>query len=120
MSRSAPPVKTYSISFPVDPRLALQRPADARQVAELFGAEHHEIVVEPGVADLLPRLIWHMDEPVADPAILATTSCRSRPVGVTVLLSGVGGDELFGGYKRYLDEHYRSLYRRIPSRSAPA
>ena len=44
----------------------------ARRVAELFGTDHHEIVVKPDVVGLLPRLLWHMDEPIADTAFITT------------------------------------------------
>jgi asparagine synthase (glutamine-hydrolysing) len=118
MSRhSAQPVKTYSIGFhgSTGARLYNELPF-ARQVAEQFGTDHHEIVVQPDVATLLPGLIWHMDEPIADAAFITTyLVSKFARQDVTVILSGVGGDELFGGYKRYLDEHYRSLYQRIPA-----
>lgn len=117
MSRhSSRPVKTYSIGFHGSSGAQLYNELPyARQVAEQFGTDHHEIVVQPDVAMLLPELIWHMDEPISDAAFITTyLVSRFARQDVTVILSGVGGDELFGGYKRYLDEHYRSLYRRIP------
>jgi asparagine synthase (glutamine-hydrolysing) len=110
------PVKTYSIGFAGDSggRYYNELPY-ARQVAELFHTDHHEIVVKPDVSALLPRLIWHLDEPVADAAFVTTflVSEFARR-DVTVILSGVGGDELFGGYRRYLGEHYGRLYESIP------
>ena len=118
MSRhSSQPVKTYSIGFHGSTGAELYNELPyARQVAERFGTDHHEIVVQPDVATLLPDLIWHMDEPIADAAFITTyLVSKFARQDVTVILSGVGGDELFGGYKRYLDEHYRSFYRRIPS-----
>jgi asparagine synthase (glutamine-hydrolysing) len=118
MSRhSAQPVKTYSIGFQGSTAAALYDELPyARQVARQFGTDHHEIVVQPDVATLLPGLVWHMDEPVADTAFVTTyLVSKFARQDVTVILSGVGGDELFGGYKRYLDEHYRSLYHRIPA-----
>ncbi len=113
---SSQPVKTYSIGFHGSTGAQLYNELPyARQVAEQFGTDHHEIVVQPDVATLLPDLIWHMDEPIADAAFITTyLVSKFARQDVTVILSGVGGDELFGGYKRYLDEHYRSLYRRIP------
>jgi asparagine synthase (glutamine-hydrolysing) len=117
MSRySSQPVKTYSIGFQGSTGAQLYNELPyARQVAEQFKTDHHEIIVQPDVATLLPNLIWHMDEPIADAAFITTyLVSKFARQDVTVILSGVGGDELFGGYKRYLDEHYRSLYRRIP------
>jgi asparagine synthase (glutamine-hydrolysing) len=117
MSRhSSQPVKTYSIGFHGSTGAGLYNELPyARQVAEQFGTDHHEIVVQPDVATLLPDLIWHLDEPIADAAFITTyLVSKFARQDVTVILSGVGGDELFGGYKRYLDEHYRRLYRRIP------
>lgn len=118
MSRhSAQPVKTYAIGFHGSSGAQLYNELPyARQVAGQFGTDHHEILVQPDVATLLPQLVWHLDEPVADAAFITTylVSQFARR-DVTVILSGVGGDELFGGYKRYLDEHYRGIYRRIPA-----
>ena len=117
MSRhSRQPVKTYSIGFQGSTGAQLYNELPyARQVAELFGTDHKEIVVQPDVATLLPELLWHMDEPIADAAFITTyLVSKFARQDVTVILSGVGGDELFGGYKRYLDEHYRSLYHRVP------
>ena len=88
----------------------------ARQVAQHFGTDHHEILVRPDVVSLLPRLLWHMDEPIADTAFITTylVSEFARR-DVTVILSGVGGDELFGGYRRYLGSHYQAYFERLPA-----
>jgi asparagine synthase (glutamine-hydrolysing) len=110
------PVKTYSIGFAANSagRYYNELPY-ARQVAELYATDHHEIVVDPDVATMLPKLLWHLDEPIADAAFITTflVSEFARR-DVTVILSGVGGDELFGGYRRYLGDHYRRLYGSIP------
>ena len=117
MSRhSRQPVKTYSIGFRDSSGSALYNELPhARTVARMFGTDHHEILVQPDVAALLPKLVWHLDEPIADAAFFTTflVSEFARR-DVTVILSGVGGDELFGGYTRYLDQHYRRAYRRVP------
>lgn len=110
------PVKTYAIGFEGGPAEALYNELPyARRVAELFGTEHHEIVVKPDVVGLLPRLLWHMDEPIADSAFLTTYLVSEfAHRDVTVILSGVGGDELFGGYRRYLGNHYAERFERLP------
>ncbi|WP_079433462.1 asparagine synthase (glutamine-hydrolyzing) [Zoogloea sp. LCSB751] len=113
---SEQPIRTYAIGFEggVAENLYNELPY-ARQVSQLFGTEHHEIVVKPDVVSLLPRLLWHMDEPVADTAFITTylVSEFARR-DVKVILSGVGGDELFGGYRRYLGGHYAERFHRLP------
>ncbi|MDZ5459407.1 asparagine synthase (glutamine-hydrolyzing) [Azohydromonas lata] len=114
---SEAPIRTYAIGFDGGEAEQLYNELPyARQVSQLFKTEHHEIVVKPDVVGLLPRLLWHMDEPVADSAFVTTylVSEFARR-DVTVILSGVGGDELFGGYRRYLGEHYAAKFGRLPS-----
>ena len=68
------PVRTYTITFPEKYRVGettIDDPGVPRRLARKLGCEHHEIVVEPDVVGLLPNLTWHMDEPTADPAIIA-------------------------------------------------
>jgi len=111
------PVKTYSIGFQGDAASAVYNELPyARQVAKRFSTEHREIVVRPEVARLLPKLAWHLDEPIADSAAVTTylVGAFARE-DVTVILSGVGGDELFGGYNRYLGDYYAGQYRRLPA-----
>jgi asparagine synthase (glutamine-hydrolysing) len=111
------PVKTYSIGFANTHGAAYYNELPwARRIAERFHTHHREILVTPDVARLLPRLLWHMDEPVADAAFITTflVSEFARQ-DVTVILSGVGGDELFGGYRRYLGSHYDHYYHRLPA-----
>ncbi len=110
------PVKTYSIGFDGGAAERFYNELDyARQVAQLFKTDHHEILVRPDVVHLLPKLLWHMDEPIADSAFVTTylVSEFARR-DVTVILSGVGGDELFGGYRRYLGEHYMRYVNWLP------
>jgi len=111
------PVKTYAIGFGGGAAEAFYNELPyAKRVADLFGTEHREIIVKPDVVSLLPRLLWHMDEPIADTAFITTylVSEFARR-DVTVILSGVGGDELFGGYRRYLGSHYQAYFGRLPS-----
>jgi len=88
----------------------------ARLVAERFGTDHHEEILEPKAVDLLPRIIQAFDEPFADssaiPNYLISQVARRT---VTVALAGHGGDELFGGYPRYLGQRAGVLYDRLPS-----
>ncbi len=75
----------------------------AEQAARAFGTDHRSLSV--GLAEVrreLPRLVWHMDEPQADPALAAAYAVSALAVkDVKVILNGTGGDELFGGYERY-------------------
>ncbi len=116
-ANSSRPVKTFSIGFGnASGGQYYNELPYARQIAEQFGTEHQEIVVEPQVVDLMPRLLWHMDEPIADTAFVTTylVSEFARR-DVTVILSGVGGDELFGGYRRYLGDYYLRAVNWMPS-----
>lgn len=114
---SSQPIRTYAIGFAGGEAEALYNELPyARRVAELFGTQHREIVVRPDVVALLPKLLWHMDEPLSDTAFITTflVSEFARQE-VKVILSGVGGDELFGGYRRYLGEHFARRYRNLPA-----
>ncbi len=93
------PVKTFSIGFKDE---AFNELPYARDVAKLYGTEHHEFVVEPSAIELLPTLVRVYDEPYADPSAMPTyyVSQLSRQF-VTVALNGDGGDELLAGYPRY-------------------
>jgi asparagine synthase (glutamine-hydrolysing) len=115
-AHSVQPIRTYAIGFEGSPADQYYNELPyARRVADLFRTEHHEIVVRPDVVALLPRLLWHMDEPLSDTAFITTflVSQFARR-DVTVILSGVGGDELFGGYRRYLGNHYQAYFDRLP------
>lgn len=93
------PVKTFSIGFKEED---FSETVYARQIAERFGCEHHEFVVEPDAIEVLPKLAWEFDEPFADSSAVPTyyVSKLARE-HVTVILSGDGGDETFAGYRRY-------------------
>ncbi|MGB4673908.1 MAG: asparagine synthase (glutamine-hydrolyzing) [Azovibrio sp.] len=96
---SKQPIKTYAIGF-ADERF--NELPHARQIARHLGTEHHEALCHPEAVDLLPRLIRHLGEPFADNSILPTYHVsRFARQDVTVALTGDGGDELFGGYRRH-------------------
>jgi asparagine synthase (glutamine-hydrolysing) len=84
----------------------------ARAVARHLGTESHEQIVSPAVADILPALAWHLDEPFADSSAVPTyyVSAAARQ-HVTVALSGDGGDELWAGYARHKVERWESNAR---------
>src|SRR5881296_2055410 len=87
----------------------------ARLVAERFATEHHEEVLEPKVAELLPTIVRHFDEPFADSSAVPTfVVAQATARHVKVALSGIGGDETFGGYPRYLGVRASERYARLP------
>jgi asparagine synthase (glutamine-hydrolysing) len=76
--------------------------SDARAVADHFTTDHHEVMVSMDAVELLPKLVWHFDEPVADAAALPTYMlCRFARRTVPVILTGEGADEVLAGYPRY-------------------
>ena len=110
---SSKPVKTFAIGF---------RDQDfneahyARIVADKFGTDHHELIVEPNVLETVETLTSSLEEPFGDSSMLPTyyVSCLARK-HVTVALSGDGGDEIFAGYDRYGVHLRRKAFERIPS-----
>jgi asparagine synthase (glutamine-hydrolysing) len=108
------PVNTYSIGFGKGFEAYNELEAAGR-FAQDYGTVHHEIVVTPDVADLMPRLVGSLDEPVADSSFLVTyLVAKLARESVAVILSGVGGDELFGGYRRYLNVTLARYMRFVP------
>lgn len=100
-SSQSEPVRTFSIGFPED--TSFDETPYARAVAKHFGATHTEFSVQVDAVGLLDRLIWHHDQPFADSSAIPTylVSERARE-HVKVVLSGDGGDEVFGGYDRFV------------------
>jgi len=87
----------------------------ARKVASQLGLAYDELILSANVVELLPKLVWHLDEPIADPAIIpAFLVCQRAASQAKVLLSGMGGDELFGGYRRHLSEELLSRFAHVP------
>jgi asparagine synthase (glutamine-hydrolysing) len=124
MSKRQEQVTTYTIGFsgadlgheivPDDVRYA-------REVANRFEVDYNERILEADVVDLLPRLVWHMDEPVADPAAISTyLLCSAARERLTVILSGMGGDEIFAGYPRHLAARLARLLDPAPASARAA
>ncbi len=107
-------VKTFSIGFRDQEFNELPY---ARMVAERFGTDHHELVLEPDVMDLLKDLAWDLDEPFGDSSAIPTYMVSKLAAQhVKVVLSGDGGDELFAGYTKYVvEERERHLAGFIPA-----
>ncbi len=117
--RADPGLEAYTITFrPEDQRLEAM-PDDAvyaRKVAARYGIKLHEIEISPDIVDFLPRIVDVLDEPIGDPAAINTLlMCEAaRGRGVKVILSGMGADELFGGYRKHLACVMASKYRKLP------
>ncbi|MBM4401637.1 MAG: asparagine synthase (glutamine-hydrolyzing) [Candidatus Cloacimonetes bacterium] len=106
------PVKTFSIGFTES---QYDESYFARQIAKKFQTEHQEIILSPAEVKLLPKIIWHLDEPLADPAAVPMfLLAREASKKVKVVLTGEGGDELFAGYKENFPYHLASLFSILP------
>ncbi|WP_374018406.1 asparagine synthase (glutamine-hydrolyzing) [Paenibacillus thiaminolyticus] len=103
LMRSIEPIKTFSVGFegPNDETII------ARDTARQIDTDHYDrIITQEMYFDAVPRAIWHLDEPVADPSAIALYEvARLAKEHVTVVLSGEGADELFGGYRIYREPH---------------
>ncbi|MEU0288117.1 asparagine synthase (glutamine-hydrolyzing) [Streptomyces sp. NPDC006147] len=118
-ARDRPGIPAYTIGFRAEDARFEAMPDDlryARRVAERFGVDLREIEIAPDVLDLLPRMTYHLDEPVGDPAAINTflICSAAREAGVKVMLSGMGADELFAGYRKHLANLIAVRYRRVP------
>ncbi len=117
--RSDPSIEAYTIAFRSQDQRLEAMPDDAhyaRRMAAHLGIRLHEIEIAPDVVDMLPRMVDTLDEPIGDPAAINTLlMCdAARTAGVKVLLSGMGADELFGGYRKHLACLLGARYRRVP------
>ncbi len=113
-------LRTYSIGLASEDRSlegALDDLKYAKIAATAAGVENHqEIYLSPDVVSLLPLMVRHLEDPIADPAAInAYLICMASRETSTVLLSGAGGDELFGGYRKYASQSVAESYQRVPS-----
>ncbi|HEX6357318.1 asparagine synthase (glutamine-hydrolyzing) [Actinophytocola sp.] len=119
-ARHSPGISAYTIGFRAEDAKFEAMPDDlkyARIVAEKFGVDLHEIEIAPQVLDLLPKMTYHLDEPIGDPAAINTflICTAAREAGVKVMLSGMGADELFAGYRKHLANTLALRYQQVPS-----
>lgn len=109
-----PNIKTFSVGFE---REGFSEIDVAKETAEKLGVENISYVISPEeyMAEL-PKVMWHMDDPLADPAAVPLYFvAREARKHVTVVLSGEGADELFGGYNIYREPQSLELFERMPS-----
>ncbi len=110
---SSRPVKTFSIGFEEQ---GFNELPFARNVAQRYGTEHHELVVRPNALEVLPTLVRHYGEPFADssavPSYYVAKMARQQ---VKVVLNGDGGDESFAGYERYYASTLAERFHHLPS-----
>ncbi len=98
-------ISTYTVGFEAEDLRYDIIPDDARwarQVGKLLDADYHEMLLKPEVAELLPKLVYHLEMPVIDMAISSYLVSREARETLTVMLSGMGGDEVFAGYPRHV------------------
>jgi asparagine synthase (glutamine-hydrolysing) len=120
--RDNPGIDAYTIAFRREDQRLEAMPDDAiyaRKVAARYGINLHEIEISPDIVGMLPRIVDVLDEPIGDPAAINTLlMCEAaRGRGVKVILSGMGADELFGGYRKHLACVMASKYRKLPAAS---
>ena len=107
------PVKTFSIGFE-GPDTHNELPY-AQVMADHSNTDHHVFKVKPDLLELLPEIVRYADEPFAiSSALPLYVISKAAREHVTVVLTGDGGDEIFGGYEQYLYERWAALYRHTP------
>ena len=118
MTRIRDQISTYTIGFAredLEHDIAGDDVVYARRAAKRHQVDYHERILSPHVVDLLPKLVWHLDEPIADPAAISSfLLCRAARGHLTVMLSGMGGDELFAGYPRHAAARICQALQPIP------
>jgi asparagine synthase (glutamine-hydrolysing) len=118
MAKTGKTVTSFTIGFSEEDLRHEIVPDDlryARRVAALYRTDYHERILKPNVLELLPKVVWHLEEPVADPAAISTyLICREARASMPVMLSGMGADEIFAGYPRYLAFAVSRALARVP------
>jgi asparagine synthase (glutamine-hydrolysing) len=112
------PISTYTVGIESEDLRYDIIPDDvrwARRVNEQLQTDFHEIMLKPSVADLLPKLVYHMEEPPIDMAIPSYLVSQAARETLKVMLSGMGGDEVFAGYPRQMAMKIASAFDPVPS-----
>ncbi|HBB97723.1 MAG TPA: asparagine synthase (glutamine-hydrolyzing) [Blastocatellia bacterium] len=110
-------IETYTIGMEAEDLRYDIIPDDvqwARKVNQQLDTDYHEIILQPDVADLLPKLVYHMDEPAIDMAIPSYLVSKAARETLRVMLSGMGGDEVFAGYPRQLAMKIAGAFDPVP------
>ena len=110
---------SYFVGYEKQDRIeegAIDEARYAQLAANRFGSVHQEITLNSDVTSLLPKMVRHLEDPVADPAAInCFLICEAARPTSTVLLSGTGADELFGGYRKYVSTRLADEYQRLPA-----
>ena len=119
-NKSTSHLSTYTIATEKKDKSFENMPDDekyARSLAKQFGFNSNEIIIKPEIVENLPKLIWHLDEPIGDPAAINTyLICKTaREKGVKVILSGMGADEVLLGYRRQQALLMTQKFRDLPT-----
>jgi len=111
---SSSPVETFSIGYGKDAAY-YDESDDARLISRRYGTSHHEFILKADILESMPEMVRSLDEPLGDDSTIPNyfISKKTREF-VTVALSGLGGDELCGGYQRYVGMYIAGFYRQIP------
>ncbi|MEW5757414.1 MAG: asparagine synthase (glutamine-hydrolyzing) [Pseudomonadota bacterium] len=115
MKKHEAQVQTFSVGYRGN-AAGFNELSHAQRVADHLGTQHHELILEAQSSmDLLPRIIWHYDEPHGEPtSVLVYLLCEFVRKRLKVALGGTGGDELFYGYPKHQGLRYLEYYRRLP------
>jgi asparagine synthase (glutamine-hydrolysing) len=111
------PISTYTVGIDTKDLRYDIIPDDvrwARRVNEQLRTEYHEIILQPSVAELLPKLVYYMEEPPIDMAIPSYLVSQAARETLRVMLSGMGGDEVFAGYPRQMAMKIASVFDPVP------
>lgn len=115
LMRPQGPINTFTIGFGGNAGGYLDERGYARTMASRYGTNHREYEVVPKMGGVLNEIVQAFDEPFADDSTIPSYYvCKIARENVTVALSGLGGDELFAGYERYLGLKLRGIYQRVP------